>query len=151
MRRSPCTSTLPPSVTTADMIEFYPQIKWVHVAAVLVSGGIFLLRGLAVQAGAAWAMVAPVRYLSYTVDTVLLAAALMLVVILPGALYANGWLTAKLSLLVAYVVLGTLALKRGRTRRVRLAAFLAALAVYGSMLSIARTHHPLGALWILAR
>ena len=133
------------------MIEFYSQIRWVHVAAVLVSGGIFLLRGLAVQAGAAWAMAAPVRYLSYTVDTVLLAAALMLVAILPGALYANGWLTAKLSLLVAYVVLGTLALKRGRTRRVRLAAFLAALAVYGSMLSIARTHHPLGALWILAR
>lgn len=53
------------------MIEFYPQIKWVHVAAVLASGSLFLMRGLALHAGANWAMAAPLRYLSYTIDTVL--------------------------------------------------------------------------------
>lgn len=133
------------------MIELYPQIKGVHVAAVLVSGGVFLLRGLAVQAGAQWAMAAPLRYASYAVDAVLLTAALTLVSMLPAAVYANGWLAVKLSLLVVYVILGTLALKRGRTRPVRLAAFVAALVVYGSMLSIARVHHPLGPLWALLR
>lgn len=133
------------------MIEFYPQIKWVHVAAVLASGTIFLLRGLAVQGNARWPMTAPVRYLSYSIDTVLLTAALMLLTILPGAVYANGWLTVKLTLLVVYVVLGTIALKRGRTRNVRLVSFVAALAVYGSIIAIARLHHPLGPLWVLVR
>ena len=128
------------------MIEFYPQIKMVHIAAVVASGTLFLLRGVVLQAGeqGRWAMAAPLRYLSYSVDTVLLTAALMLVTILPAAIYANGWLAAKLLLLVAYIGLGTFALKRGRTRRMRLACFAGALAVYGMMLAIARTHDPLG-------
>ena len=62
-------------------------------------------------------MAAPLRYLSYSIDTVLLTAALMLLTILPGAMFANGWLATKLVLLVAYVVLGSFALKRGRTPR----------------------------------
>ena len=126
------------------MIEFYPQIKLVHVAAVLLSGGLFLLRGLAVQGGLRVGMVAPVRFLSYGIDIVLLSAALMLVAVLPSAVFANGWLWVKLGLLVVYVGLGTFALKRGRTPRVRLACFIAALLVYAGMYTIARAHHPLG-------
>jgi uncharacterized membrane protein SirB2 len=126
------------------MIEFYPQIKLVHVAAVIASGSLFLLRGLSVQAGRPWAMAAPLRYLSYGIDSVLLTAALMLLTILPTAVYSNGWLAVKLSLLIAYVGLGTFALKRGRTRLTRFACFIGALAVYGAMLAIARTHDPLG-------
>ncbi len=133
------------------MIEFYPQIKFLHVAAVLASGALFLLRGIAVQRNARWPMTAPARWLSYSVDTVLLAAAILLLVILPATLYANGWLLAKLILLVFYIGLGTLALKRGRTRGVRLASFLAAIAVYGSIIAIARLHHPLGPLAVLAQ
>jgi uncharacterized membrane protein SirB2 len=126
------------------VIEFYPQIKLVHVAAVLASGGLFLLRGLVIQAGQRWAMAAPVRFLSYGIDIVLLSAALMLVAVLPSAVFANGWLWAKLGLLVGYIGLGTFALKRGRTPRVRRACFIAALLVFGAMYTIARAHHPLG-------
>jgi hypothetical protein len=43
-----------------------------------------------------WPRFAPVRYLSYTIDTVLLTAALMLWTILPSGLFANGWLLALL-------------------------------------------------------
>jgi len=49
-------------------------------------------------------------------------------------------------LLVVYIVLGSLALKRGRTPRVRALAFVAACTVYVFMASVARGHHPLGAL-----
>lgn len=131
------------------MIEFYLQIKWVHVAAVLCSGGLFMLRGLLVLSGSRWGMAAPLRYLSYGIDTVLLTAALMLLTILPGGMFANGWLTVKLLLLVLYVVLGTYALRRGKTFNGRLLCYLAALAVYGFMLGIARTHHPFGFLHTL--
>ena len=131
------------------MIEFYPQIKLVHVAAVLLSGGLFLLRGLAVQGGIRWGMATPVRFLSYGIDIVLLSAALMLLAVLPSALFANGWLWAKLGLLVAYIVLGSFALRRGATRTVRRACFIAALLLYGAMFTIARAHHPLGAIHTL--
>ena len=128
------------------MVEFYPQIKQLHVGAVFASGSLFLLRGLAVQAGAAWGMAAPVRYLSYGIDIVLLTAALMLLTLLPAAVFANGWLWVKIALLVLYVGLGTLALKRGRTARVRLASYVAALCVFACMYFVARTHDPLGPL-----
>jgi uncharacterized membrane protein SirB2 len=131
------------------MVEFYPQIKLLHVGAVFASGTLFLLRGLAVQAGAAWGMAAPIRYLSYGIDTVLLTAAVMLLTLLPAAVFANGWLWVKITLLVVYVGLGTFALKRGRTARVRLTSYVSALAVFACMYVIARTHDPLGPLRLI--
>jgi uncharacterized membrane protein SirB2 len=130
------------------VIAYYLQIKWVHVLAVLLSGGLFALRGAAVLAGQRWPMAAPLRYLSYTIDTVLLTAALMLFTLLPHAMFANGWLATKIVLLVGYVVLGTLALKRAPSLRSKAIAYAAALLVYATMISIARAHHPLG--WLRA-
>lgn len=132
------------------MQEFYPEIRLVHIATVLASGGLFAARGIAAQLGQAWAMAAPTRYLSYAIDSLLLTAALMLVSILPAAVFQNGWLTVKLLLLVVYVVLGSLALKRGRSPRVRRWCLVAALGVFLAMLSVARSHHPLGLLQRIA-
>jgi len=126
------------------MFEFYPQIKAFHVGFVFASVSLFALRGLLSLAGIRWVMAAPMRYLSYAIDTALLTSALMLLTILPGAVFANHWLTVKLSLLVVYVVLGSFALKRGRTRRIRAICYLAALVVIVMVYGIARHHHPLG-------
>jgi uncharacterized membrane protein SirB2 len=127
------------------MLEFYPQIKTVHILCVLLSGALFALRGALVLAGrdgiAQWV---PVRYLSYSIDTTLLTAALMLLTILPGAMLAHGWHTTKLVLVVVYVVRGTLALKRAKSRRARAVCFALALGTYIFMLGVARMHHPLG-------
>lgn len=133
------------------MMEYYVQIKLVHVSAVLLSGSLFLVRGLIVLAGKrTGALVSSLRYLSYAVDTVLLTAALMLVSVLPRAMFANGWLTAKLMLLVPYIVLGSFALKRARSERVRWITYGLALAAFLLMVSIARSHDPLGPLrgWV---
>lgn len=128
------------------MIEYYLPIKHAHIGLVLLSGGLFALRGLLVLAGQGWANAAPVRYLSYTIDTCLLTAALMLLVILKLNPFVVPWLAVKLVLLVAYVVLGVMALKRARTRGARALWLLAALASFGAMYSVARSHHPLGLL-----
>jgi uncharacterized membrane protein SirB2 len=130
------------------VITFYPQVKAVHVLAVLLSGSLFALRGAAVLAGARWPMWAPVRYASYVIDTALLTAALMLFGMLPKAMFANGWLWVKVGLLVVYVVLGSLALRRARTPRGRALAYAAALLVFATIVGIARAHHPLG--WLHA-
>jgi uncharacterized membrane protein SirB2 len=131
------------------LLEFYPQIKAVHIGAVLASGVLFLLRGLALQLGARWVMVAPLRYLSYAIDSVLLTAALMLMTMLHQYPFVHPWLTVKVLLLVCYVVLGTFALERGSTQHGRLSCWLAALAVYAFIISVARTHHPLGIFSVL--
>jgi uncharacterized membrane protein SirB2 len=133
------------------MIEFYPQIKWVHVAAVIASGVLFFVRGWGLNLGANWMMAAPLRYLSYTIDTVLLTAALMLVTILHQYPFVQAWLTVKIVCLIVYIVLGSFALKRGRTSAVRMTCWMTALVVYAFIISVARAHHPLGVFSPLAR
>ena len=133
------------------MIEFYPQIRHFHIFVALLSGTLFALRGMGVLAGARWPQATPVRWLSYAVDTALLTAALMLLTILPHAVFANGWLVAKVALVVTYIGLGVFALRRARTRAVRLGCYLAALAAFASIYAVARAHQPLGFLtWWLA-
>ncbi|HWK51822.1 MAG TPA: SirB2 family protein [Steroidobacter sp.] len=126
------------------MIELYPQIKSVHIAAVMASGLLFLLRGASLHAGMTWAMAAPVRYLTYAIDTVLLTAALMLATMLHQYPFVHGWLTVKVLLLVVYIVLGTFALKRGSTKTIRVVCWVAALLVYAFIISVARAHNPVG-------
>ena len=88
----------------------------------------------------------PVRYLSYTIDTVLLTGALMLATVLRQYPFVHAWLTVKVLLLVVYVVLGSLALRYAPTRRTPIACGVSALLVYLAIISVARAHHPLGAL-----
>ena len=126
------------------MIEFYPQIKSVHVWMVLLSGALFALRGLGVLLAARWPMAMPVRIASYAIDTTLLTAALMLLTMLSTSMFANGWLAMKIGLLCIYILFGTLALKRARSPRLRAAFYVLALLTYAWMLTIARSHHPLG-------
>jgi uncharacterized membrane protein SirB2 len=128
------------------MLEFYAQIKWVHIVAVIASGSLFALRGAGVLAGARWPMWAPLRHLTYTIDTVLLTAALMLVTLLHQYPFVQAWLTVKVCLLAVYIVLGTFALKRARARRAQAWFYVAALAVFLFIISVARAHHPLGIL-----
>ena len=126
------------------MSEFYLEIRWVHIAAVIASGSLFALRGAGVLGGAAWPMWAPLRHLTYTIDTVLLTTALMLMTIVRQYPFVHGWLTVKVVLVVVYIVLGVFALKRGRTRPVRLGFFAAALLVFGFIYTVARAHDPAG-------
>ena len=128
------------------MIEFYPDIKWVHVAAVIASGTLFAVRGLALNLGASWPMARSVRYLSYTIDTVLLTAALMLATILHQYPFVQAWLTVKVLLLIVYIVLGVYVFKYAKTPRSRWGFWIGALLVFLFIVSVARTHHPLGAL-----
>ena len=126
------------------MIEFYPQIKLFHMSVALLSGAIFAVRGGFALAGARWPQALPVKLLSYTVDTALLTAAMMLLTILPWAMFGNGWLATKLVLVVLYVVLGVFAMRPGRSRRTRAISYIAALLVFATIYGIARAHHPLG-------
>jgi len=127
------------------MDAYHTQLRLLHISAVMLSGSLFFLRGLAINIfRASWPMAAPVRYLTYTVDTVLLAAALMLTTVVHQYPFVDGWLTMKVVCLVFYIVLGSYALKRGRTPKVRLIAWVSALAVFLFIISVAHTRNPAG-------
>ena len=122
----------------------YGTIKLVHVVAVALSFAGFFARGLGMMADSAWLRTRAARTLPHVVDTVLLASALLLAWQLRLSPLGAPWLAAKLIALVVYVVLGTVALKRGRTRGVRIAAWLAGLATFAYIASVALTKDPAG-------
>ena len=126
------------------MIEFYPQIKLVHIACVLLSGGLFAARGVFMMSGSAWSNHALLKWTSYVNDSFLLTAGLLLMQITRQYPVTHDWLSVKLSLLVLYIVLGILSLRAGRTRGRRSMYFAAALGTYLFMFSVAHSHDPLG-------
>lgn len=128
------------------LVEFYPHIKTTHIALVVTSGLLFALRGAAVLAGHTWPLHGALRLGSVVIDSALLAAGVVLWSLLGLQPVRDPWLGAKLVLLVLYIVLGSLALKRAHTARARALALAAALACYLFMVSVAVAHHPLGAL-----
>jgi uncharacterized membrane protein SirB2 len=133
------------------MLEFYPWIKLVHYSAALCSGAFFTLRALALLSGMHWPRAAPIRYLSYSIDSVLLTAALMLLTILPSALFANGWLWVKIAFVLAYILLGIAAFRPQRANNTRAILLGAALLCFIQVYTIARLHQPWGVLWYWLR
>jgi uncharacterized membrane protein SirB2 len=103
----------------------------------------FAARGLLMLAGSPLLQARFVRIAPHVVDTVLLASAVWLAWSLGQYPFVHGWLTAKVLGLAAYIVLGTIALKRGRTRFIRATAFAGALAAAGYVVWVALTRNPL--------
>ena len=120
----------------------YFFLKNLHLTTIAISLGLFVLRG-------AWMITASprlqarwVRVVPHINDTLLLASGIGLAVLIQQYPLVHGWLTAKLLALILYIGLGTLALKRGKTRSQRIAAWIAALLVFGYMLAVAIAHDP---------
>jgi len=120
----------------------YLELKHLHVSCAALSLGLFLLRGWWMVSKPARLQQRWVRILPHVIDTVLLASAIALMFIIRQWPFYQDWLTAKVIGLVIYIVLGTIALKRGRTLRVRLVAFFSAVAVFLWIVATARMHAP---------
>lgn len=108
-----------------------------HLSAVLLSFAGFILR-------AGWMLMdSPmlkrrwVRVLPHIIDTLLLLSALWLVYLMSLPLLQTDWLLAKIIALLVYIVLGTMALKRARTRLHRLIFAVLAILVFLYIVSVA--------------
>ncbi|HET7837903.1 MAG TPA: SirB2 family protein [Steroidobacteraceae bacterium] len=131
------------------LASHYPEIRLLHIGCVAFSGTLFTVRGAMRIADIAGANHRALRWLSYTVDTALLLAAILLTLIVHQYPFVNAWLTAKLLLLPLYIALGVIALKRARTPAGRLAAYLAALLTFVMIVGVAVEHEPAGWLRLL--
>ncbi|MGD9953304.1 MAG: SirB2 family protein [Burkholderiales bacterium] len=122
--------------------EAYLWIRSVHVACAAVSIAGFFVRGLLMLNESRWLKHRFVRVAPHVVDTLLLSSAVWLAWFLGQVPLVHGWITAKIFALLAYIVLGTVALKRGRTKGIRAGAFAAALAAAGYIVWVALARDP---------
>jgi len=121
----------------------YAVLKIIHLAAVAASFALFFLRGLWMMLDSPQLQRRWVRIVPHVNDTVLLAAGVWLAFALRLAPGESAWLVAKLVALIVYIGLGMLALRPGRSKPRRAAAWLAALVVFGYIVAVAVTRSPL--------
>ncbi len=123
----------------------YSLLKQLHLTTIAITLALFVLRGIWMMAASPRLHARWVRIVPHVNDTLLLTSGISLAVLLQQYPLVHGWLTAKFFALILYIVLGTYALKdseRGKTRGQRVAAWAAALLVFGYMVSVAITHNP---------
>lgn len=121
----------------------YLALKNLHLATLTITLALFLLRGAWMMADSPRLQARWVRIVPHVNDTLLLLSGIALAVLIQQYPLVHGWLTAKLLALIVYIVLGTLALKRGKTKSQRVAAWFAALLTFGYMVAVALAHDPL--------
>lgn len=127
----------------------YQCLRAVHIACVALSVAGFTLRGLLMLRDSRWLQHRLARVLPHLNDTVLLAAAIGLALMSGQYPFVAPWLTAKLAGLVLYIVLGTLALRPGRSKGPRTLAFAAALVTVAWVISVAISRDPAGFFTVL--
>ncbi|MES2125701.1 MAG: SirB2 family protein [Pseudomonadota bacterium] len=119
----------------------YLTVKHFHMSCAALSGSLFLLRGSALF-GAPPLRQRWLRVLPHVVDTLLLASAITLAVWSAQYPFVQAWLSAKVLALLAYIILGSIALRQGKSLGVRRIAFVAALGAFAYIVSVALTKHP---------
>ena len=117
-------------------------LKAVHVGSALLSITGFMLRGVWMLQGSPLLKARATRILPHVVDTVLLVSALALALRSAQYPFVHAWLTAKVLALLAYIVFGSIALKYGRSRRVRALSYGLALGVFLYIVAVAIARSP---------
>lgn len=121
----------------------YLTLKSIHVSCVVLTISLFLLRGFWMLQDSTQLQQRWVRILPHVIDATLLTSAILLAALTGQYPGVSGWLTAKVTALLVYIGLGTIAIKRGRTKRTRIAAWLGAILVFGYIVAVALTRQPI--------
>ena len=119
-------------------------VKTIHLTCVFLSLLGFFVRGLWMMLDSKnlnlrWVKIAP-----HIIDTFLLVSAIILVVQMRISPLEHSWLMAKIIALLMYIGIGTVALKRGRSKQIRVFAWLLGLATFMYIVAVAFTKSILG-------
>lgn len=122
----------------------YLAIKHLHMLCAALSGAGFVLQGIWMMRRSPLLDHRITRTLPHLIDTVFLGSAIALASMSGQYPFVAAWVTAKVIALVVYILLGALALRWGRTMRVRTVAFVAAVATFLWIVSVALSKNPAG-------
>ena len=128
----------------------YLPLKYAHLALAIVSISGFVLRGLWMMSGSALLDRKVFRIAPHVVDTLFLITGIALVLQLALPVMQSPWLLAKFAGLVAYIVLGAIALRRGATMPIRQVAFVGALSAFAYIVGAAVSKSPASWITLLA-
>ena len=118
-------------------------IKQAHVTCAVLTILSFSSRGLLRLRDSAWPDRKWLRIAPHVVDTLLLLTGLILALSLYQAFYRQPWLLAKLSAVIAYIVLGRVAIRAGGRRTTRSMAFTGCLLLLAYIVAVAVSKQPL--------
>ena len=120
----------------------YAVLKMIHVSSVILSFSLFFLRGIWLIQNSQNLHQRWVKILPHINDTVLLVSAILLAVVIQQNPLDHAWLTAKISGLLVYIGLGMVAMRFGKTRKIRITSWIAALCVFAYIVLVALTKSP---------
>lgn len=120
----------------------YWGIKSLHFIMAVATILGFMLRGYWMMTESDRLQLKITRIAPHIIDTIFLLSGIALVFMLHLNVFTQPWLLAKFAGLIIYIVLGSIALKRGATRQIRVVAFVAALAVFGYIVGVATAKSP---------
>ncbi|QLI81790.1 SirB2 family protein [Chitinibacter fontanus] len=124
-------------------MEHYLALKHLHMTLALLSGAFFVFRGGLMLRGSSWLQHKICKIAPHIIDTALLVSAIYLAITLQLSPGNSPWIAAKIAALLLYIVLGTIAIKRGKTLKIRAIALVAALVTYGYIIAVALSKNPL--------
>jgi len=120
----------------------YILIKHLHMlfAGLTITG--FVVRGYWMMTGSDKLQHPVTRILPHIADTIFLLSGIAMLVLLSLNPLSQSWLLAKFTGLVLYILFGTLAIRRGPTREIRIIAFVAALSMFAYVVGVALAKSP---------
>lgn len=125
-----------------DLASFHPYLKLLHITTVVITGSLFLLRFVWMLQGRLEQRGTWVNTLPHYNDTLLFISGLAMASILDQLPMQAPWLTSKLFVLLAYILLGSLALRWESQRWLRGMAGVAAISCYVYIIAIALSRDP---------
>ena len=126
----------------------YFILKQAHIGFAYLTILSFSVRGVMMWLKPAWLKFKPVRILPHIIDTCLLGCAIAMLIIAQLNPLDTPWLMAKIIALLFYIVLGTIALKRGKTPKIRGVAFVLSLVCVLYIFWVAKTKLVWPFLWL---
>lgn len=121
----------------------YLLLKMIHVSSVVISYSLFFLRGIWLMQDSNNLRQRWVKVLPHVIDTILLTSAIALAILIQQDPLNNAWLTAKVIGLLIYILLGMIAIRFGKTKKTRIAAWIGAQCVFIYIVLVALSKNPL--------
>ncbi len=120
----------------------YAALKIIHVISVIFSYLLFMLRGIWMMQNSSILQRRWVKILPHVIDTVLLASAVTLVTMIQQYPGMSTWLSTKIGGLLLYIILGMMALRFGKSRKIKIISWITAQIVFFYIVLVALTKNP---------
>ncbi|MDC0576030.1 SirB2 family protein [Nitrosomonadaceae bacterium] len=120
----------------------FATIKIIHIICMILSYILFSLRGIWMIQGSSLLKLKWVKVLPHVIDTILLTSAITLVAMIQQYPGFNIWISVKIGALLLYILLGMMAFRFGKTRKIKIISWILAQIVFFYIVLVALTKNP---------